>query len=336
MRNYDFPQPTRRNNMIIVTGGAGFIGSAVVWKLNEQGMDDVLVVDNLARTEKWKNLVNRTYRDYVHKDDFLDRLEKNAFHAIEAIVHMGACSSTTESDADFLIKNNFHYTRRLSEYCLQKEIRFISASSAATYGNGDRGFSDDIDGLAGLKPLNMYGYSKHLFDRWAVRFNAMNRMASLKFFNVFGPNEYHKDDMCSMIFKGFQQIRRTKRIRLFKSYHPSYPDGGQRRDFVYVKDCVEVIAWLLDHPAVNGLFNVGSGVDRCWNDLAAALFQAMRLPAQIDYIDMPASLKDKYQYYTRATMDKLSAAGYSRGFTVLEDAVHDYVTNYLEAEDSYL
>lgn len=322
--------------MIIVTGGAGFIGSAVVWNLNEQGANDILVVDNLGRTEKWKNLVNRSYRDYVHKSDFLDRLENNAFHSVEAIVHMGACSSTTETDADFLMKNNFHYTRRLAEYCLKNEIRFINASSAATYGNGDRGFSDDVSSLADLKPLNMYGYSKHLFDCWAVRFKAMDRLASLKFFNVFGPNEYHKGDMRSMVFKGFQQIRQTERIRLFKSYHPSYPNGGQRRDFVYVKDCVAVIAWLLANPAVNGLFNLGSGADRSWNDLAAALFQAMHVPMNIDYIEMPAPLKDKYQYYTRANTDKLSAAGYPGEFTPLEDAVHDYVTHYLKTEDPYL
>jgi ADP-L-glycero-D-manno-heptose 6-epimerase len=322
--------------MIIVTGGAGFIGSAVLWKLNNQGMDDILVVDNLGESDKWKNLVNRNYFDYIHKTEFLKRLERGDFHPVEAILHMGACSSTTERNADFLMDNNFHYTVRLAEHCLQKDIRFINASSAATYGSGAAGFSDDIKRLHGLKPLNMYGYSKHLFDVWALRSNALSRLASLKFFNVFGPNEYHKGDMCSMAFKGFFQIRQTDRIRLLKSYSPEYPDGGQRRDFVYVKDCVDVIEWLINHPAVNGIFNVGSGSDHSWNDLAAALFQAMGIPAAVEYIDMPETLKDSYQYFTKAPMDKLREAGCPLEPTPLEDAVHDYVVNYLQAEDPYL
>ena len=322
--------------MIIVTGGAGFIGSAVLWQLNGQGMDDILVVDNLGASEKWKNLVNRNFHDYVHKNEFLNRLDKGEFKPVTAIIHMGACSSTTERDADFLMGNNFHYTLRLAEHCLENGIRFINASSAATYGSGASGFSDDIDHLPHLKPMNMYGYSKHLFDIWALRSNVLNDLASLKFFNVFGPNEYHKDDMCSMVYKGFCQIRQTDRIRLFKSYHPEYSDGDQRRDFVYVKDCVNIIGWLLDHPAVNGVFNVGSGLDHSWNDLAAALFGAMGIPQAIEYMEMPESLKDRYQYYTRARMDKLQAAGYSQPFTKFDDAVQDYVLNYLQTEDPYL
>ncbi len=322
--------------MIIVTGGAGFIGSAVLWKLNTQGIDDILVVDNLGESDKWKNLVNRSYLDYIHKTEFLDRLEKGDFRPVAAIIHMGACSSTTEKNADFLMNNNFHYTVRLAEYCLQKEIRFINASSAATYGNGASGFSDDIDRLHGLQPLNMYGYSKHLFDLWALRSSALNHLASLKFFNVFGPNEYHKKDMCSMAYKGFFQIRQTDHIRLFKSYHPEYPDGDQRRDFVYVKDCVDVIGWLMENPAVNGIFNVGSGQDHSWNDLAGALFQAMEIPVAVEYIEMPETLKNRYQYYTKARMDKLQAAGCPLQSTTLEDAVYDYVVNYLQKEDPYL
>jgi ADP-L-glycero-D-manno-heptose 6-epimerase len=322
--------------MIIVTGGAGFIGSGVLWKLNAQGIDNILVVDNLGETDKWKNLVNRSYLDYIHKTEFLNRLVKGNFDPVEAIIHMGACSSTTERNADFLMDNNFHYTVRLAEYCIRKGIRFINASSAATYGNGSSGFSDDIDRLHSLKPLNMYGYSKHLFDIWALRSKALNHLASLKFFNVFGPNEYHKKDMCSMAYKGFFQIRQTNRIRLFKSCHPEYPDGGQRRDFIYVKDCVDVIAWLIKNPAVNGLFNIGSGQDRSWNDLAAALFQAMGLPVAVEYIEMPETLKDRYQYYTRAHMEKIQATGCTLQITTLEDAVHDYVVNYLQAEDPYL
>jgi ADP-L-glycero-D-manno-heptose 6-epimerase len=322
--------------MIIVTGGAGFIGSAVLWKLNEQGIDDILVVDNLGKSDKWKNLVNRSYLDYIHKTEFLNRLGTGDFHPVEAIIHMGACSSTTERDADFLMENNFHYTLRLAEYCLQKGIRFINASSAATYGNGTSGFSDDVDRLHLLKPLNMYGYSKQLFDIWALRSKALAHLVSLKFFNVFGPNEYHKKDMCSMAYKGFFQIRQTERIRLFKSYHDDYPDGDQRRDFVYVKDCVDVIGWLLENPAVNGIFNVGSGRDHSWNDLAAALFQAMGIPVTIEYIEMPEKLKDKYQYYTKAHMDKLQTAGCPFQPTTFADAVHDYVVNYLQKEDPYL
>jgi ADP-L-glycero-D-manno-heptose 6-epimerase len=322
--------------MIIVTGGAGFIGSAVLWKLNQQGIDDILVVDNLGVSDKWKNLVNRNYQDYIHKSEFLKRLGKGEFHPVDAIIHMGACSSTTEKDADFLMENNFHYTLHLAEYCLQKGIRFINASSAATYGDGTSGFSDDIEYLQRLKPMNMYGYSKHLFDIWTIRSKALSHLVSLKFFNVFGPNEYHKDDMCSMVYKGFFQIRQTDHIRLFKSYQPEYSDGDQRRDFVYVKDCVDIIGWLLDNPDVNGIFNVGSGRDHSWNDLAAALFQAMEVPEAIEYIEMPESLKDRYQYYTKAHMDKLRAAGYSQPFTKFEDAVYDYAVNYLQAEDPYL
>ena len=322
--------------MIIVTGGAGFIGSAVLWELNKQGIDDILVVDNLGLSDKWKNLVNRSFLDYVHKTEFINRLGKGEFHPVDAIIHMGACSSTTERDADFLMENNFHYTLRLAEYCIQKKIRFINASSAATYGDGTSGFSDEIDQLQGLRPLNMYGYSKHLFDIWALRSKALNHLVSLKFFNVFGPNEYHKEDMCSMVYKGFFQIRKTDRIRLFKSYHPEYSDGDQRRDFVYVKDCVDIIGWLLDNPGVTGIFNVGSGRDHSWNDLAAALFQAMEMPEAVEYIEMPESLKDRYQYYTKAPMGKLQAAGYPFQATRLENAVHDYVVNYLQTEDPYL
>ena len=322
--------------MLIVTGGAGFIGSAVVWKLNQIGLDDNLVVDHQGSSDKWKNLVNRRWLDYVHKADFIDRLEKGEFQDITAIVHMGACSSTTERDADFLMENNFHYTLRLARYALSKGIRFVNASSAATYGDGSAGFSDDTARLTDLKPMNMYGYSKHLFDLWSIRSGALDRLVSLKFFNVFGPNEYHKQDMCSMVYKGYGQIRSTDRIRLFKSYQPSYADGGQRRDFVYVKDCVEVIAWLLDHAGVHGIFNLGTGVDRSWNDLAASLFQATKLPVRIDYIDMPEDLRDRYQYFTRAGMARLAATGCPCRFTSLEDAVSDYVVNYLEAADPYL
>ncbi|MBW2611383.1 MAG: ADP-glyceromanno-heptose 6-epimerase [Deltaproteobacteria bacterium] len=322
--------------MYIVTGGAGFIGSAVIWKLNTEGIDDILVVDNLGRSDKWKNLVNRRYTDYVHKSEFQALLSAGKFDGIDAIIHMGACSSTTEKDADFLMENNFHYSTAMAEYSLQNDIRMINASSAATYGDGSKGFSDRLESMQHLKPLNMYGYSKQLFDLWALRTGALKKIASLKFFNVYGPNEFHKDDMCSMVYRGFNQIRETGLLRLFKSYRPEYENGGQRRDFVYVKDCVEVVWWLLNHPEANGGFNIGTGKDRSWNDLAAALFKAMDKEINIEYIDMPDPLKDRYQYYTRAEMEKLTEAGCPVSFTSLEAAVTDYVRNYLQCEDVHL
>jgi ADP-L-glycero-D-manno-heptose 6-epimerase len=322
--------------MYIITGGAGFIGSACLWRLNQAGVDKVLVVDNLGETGKWKNLVNRRYTDYLHKSQFLERLEGGALGAIEAIIHMGACSATTQADADYLMENNLHYSQRLARYCLNHGIRFINASSAATYGNGDQGFKDDPITQERLQPLNMYGYSKHLFDLWARRENHLDRLASLKFFNVFGPNEYHKGDMCSVIFKAFHQVQAEGVIRLFKSYREAYADGGQQRDFVYVKDCVEVIWWLLEHPQANGIFNLGTGQARTWNDLAAAVFKAMGLAKRVDYIDMPAHLRDHYQYFTCAEIDTLRAAGYERPFRSLEDGVADYVTHYLRQDDPYL
>ncbi|WP_461210636.1 ADP-glyceromanno-heptose 6-epimerase [Desulfocurvus sp. DL9XJH121] len=323
--------------MHIVTGGAGFIGSAFVWKLNEMGVDDVVVVDNLASTEKWKNLVNRRYVDYFHRDDFLDMILHDELpFEVHSVTHMGACSSTTELDADFLMENNYRYSVALATWCLEHGARFINASSAATYGDGARGFADDEDAVGALRPLNMYGYSKQLFDLWALRAGCMGRLASLKFFNVFGPNEYHKGDMMSVICKAYSQIGETGSMRLFKSYHPDYPDGGQKRDFVYVKDCVDVMWWLLDNPDVGGLFNVGTGSARTWNDLARSVFAAMNVPEDIHYIEMPEALRGKYQYFTEATMDKLAAAGCPVEFMSLEDAARDYVQNYLSQPYPYL
>jgi len=322
--------------MYIVTGGAGFIGSAVIWKLNTMGIENILVVDNLGESDKWKNLVNRRYTDYIHKSEFLKFLTKGKFNKIDAIIHMGACSSTTEKNADFLMENNFHYSISLAEFAIKNSVRFINASSAATYGDGSVGFSDSVEIMKNLKPLNMYGYSKYLFDLWALRSNFLNQLASLKFFNVFGPNEYHKGDMCSLFFKGFIQARETGRIRLFKSYREEYADGGQRRDFVYIKDCVDLIWWLVENPSVNGVINVGTGQDRSWNDLAKAVFSAMKLPLKIEYIDMPKQLRDRYQYFTRANVETLSSTGWPVRFTTLEDAVSDYVVNYLQKKDIYL
>ncbi|MBN1664593.1 MAG: ADP-glyceromanno-heptose 6-epimerase [Deltaproteobacteria bacterium] len=324
--------------MIIVTGGAGFIGSAFVAKLNSEGITDIVIVDELGESDKWKNLVNRRYVDYIHKDHFIEMIGEDdlPFDGIEAMIHMGACSSTTERNADYLMENNFHYTCCLADWAVEQKIRFIYASSAATYGDGARGFSDADDVTPTLHPINMYGYSKQLFDLRILRQGVADKMAGIKFFNVFGPNEYHKGDMASVIFKAFHQIRETGKVMLFKSYKPEYPDGGQMRDFVYVKDCVEILWWILNHPQVNGIFNLGTGRARTWNDLIQAVFAAMMIPKQIEYIEMPVAIRDQYQYFTEAKMDKLKKTSCPAAFRSLEDAVYDYVVNYLQKANSYL
>lgn len=322
--------------MYIVTGGAGFIGSAMIWKLNSLGIDDILVVDNLGSSEKWKNLVNRRWAAYMHRDEFLAKVQADELgDTIDGIIHMGACSSTTERDADFLMRNNLEYSKTLYLFAAAKKARFIHASSAATYGDGSRGFDDDMETLDSLRPLNMYGYSKHLFDLWAHSNNFLNNIASLKFFNVYGPNEQHKGDMRSVANKAFYQIGESGVMRLFRSDTPEYSDGGQMRDFIYVKDCVDIMWWLLRNPGINGLFNVGTGQARSWNDLAKAMFTAMGLPVVIEYVDMPAHLKGKYQSFTEARTERLTRAGYNAPMHSLEQGVADYV-RYLKAPDPYL
>jgi len=322
--------------MHIVTGGAGFIGSAFVWKLNEMGVDNILVVDDLGHGGKWLNLRNRRFADYLHKDRFFERVMAGEDFGAKAVIHMGACSSTTETDAEYLMRNNYAYSRILCEYCLARGARFINASSAATYGEGERGFDDDPERLDELRPLNMYGYSKHLFDCHARRSGALLKIASLKFFNVFGPNEYHKGDMKSVACKAFAQIRETGSLRLFRSYRPEFSDGGQRRDFVYVKDVVEIMWRLLENPAANGLFNVGTGRAECFNDLGSAVFSALGAERLIEYIDMPVTLRDKYQYVTQADMGRLRAVLKGWRAMPLQEAVTDYVMNYLSRTDPYL
>lgn len=312
----------------IVTGGAGFIGSCIVRTLNDAGKDDIIIVDDIGKTEKWLNLRNKRYIEYIHKSRFLGRLPE--LKHIEAIIHMGACSDTTERNFDYLWDNNLEFTKTLWNYCAQKDIPFIYASSAATYGDGSQGF-DDRDDIDKLMPLNGYGYSKQIFDQW-VKHRATAfppQYAGLKFFNVYGPNEYFKGSMASMIFHGFNQIQKRGTIRLFKSCNPNYEDGWQLRDFVYVKDVCSVILWLLEHPKVSGLFNVGTGRAQSFYELAAATFRALGLEPQIEYIEMPEHLREKYQYYTKAEMDKLRKAGYAAQFADLETGAADYVQNYL-------
>lgn len=316
--------------MIVITGGAGFIGSAIVWKLNQLGENRIIIVDELGKDDKWKNLVSLKFDDFIHKDEFISMIiERDFSFEISAVIHMGANSSTTEIDADHLFSNNYLYTQELAKYCLEKNIRFIYASSAATYGDGSLGFADDENNLETLRPLNMYGYSKQLFDLWAKKTGALDKIVGLKYFNVYGPNEYHKGDMRSVVHKAFEQIRDTGKVKLFKSMNPAYKDGEQLRDFIYIKDAVDMTLYFLDKPKVNGLFNLGTGKSRTWNDLVMSIFKAQSKPVKIDYVDLPEHLREKYQYFTEANMNKIKEAGYTAPIRSLEEGVLDYVKNHL-------
>ena len=316
--------------MIIVTGGAGFIGSAIVWKLNQLGENKIIVVDELGLDDKWKNLVPLKFEDFIHKDDFISMIiDRDIPFEIDSIIHMGANSSTTEKDADHLFSNNYLYTKELAAYSVEKNFRFIYASSAATYGDGSLSFDDDENKLETLRPLNMYGYSKQLFDLWAKRNGVFDKIVGLKYFNVYGPNEYHKGDMRSVVHKAFEQIRDTGKVRLFKSLNSKYKDGEQLRDFIYIKDAVDMTLFFLDKPNVNGLFNLGTGKARTWNDLVSAIFKSLNKEVVIEYIDLPEHLQEKYQYFTEAKMNKIKKAGFNSSITNLEEGVADYVKNYL-------
>jgi ADP-L-glycero-D-manno-heptose 6-epimerase len=325
--------------MLLVTGGAGFIGSNVVASLNEAGHSDIAVNDSLGSDGKWRNLGGRQLADFVPPSDLLPWLDGRK---LDAVVHLGAISSTTASDGDALIETNFRLSLRLLEWCASTRTPFIYASSAATYGDGSQGFSDDCSpaALKRLKPLNLYGWSKHLFDR-AVAARAERReklppqWVGLKFFNVFGPNEYHKGEMMSLIARRFDEAKAGKPIRLFKSYRAGIADGEQKRDFIYVDDAVAVVRWLLDTPAVSGIFNVGTGAARSFRDLIAAMFAALGRKPAIEYIDMPDSIRDNYQYFTQSETENLRRAGYNAHFTPLEEAVRRYVTLYLDRPDRY-
>ncbi len=309
--------------MYILTGGAGFIGSDFLTMLNNQGISDIIVVDNL-NSLKERNLQGKKYSDYIHKNDFLTKL--SSFSKIDGIIHMGACSSTTETNEAYIMQNNLEYTKQLASFAISKNIRFIYASSAATYGEGELGFSDE--NFDNLKPLNLYAISKHLFDKWAISNGAIDKIVGLKFFNVYGPGEYHKGDMRSVVLKSFEQIKKDGKVSLFKSYHPDYKDGEQKRDFIYVKDCSSVMWWLLQNQ-VCGVYNLGTGNARTWKDLVSSVFRALNLEPNIDFIEMPESLKAKYQYFTEAQMNKLKNKGWDKTFTSLEDGVKDYIQNHL-------
>ena len=316
--------------MFIVTGGSGLIGSAVVWELNRNGIDDILIVDHLGTSDKWKNLAPLRYDDYMEKDDFLEKLDHNYFSGqkIDGVFHLGACSATTERDATYLVENNFRYTAKLAEFCIENYIKMIYASSCATYGDGSCGYSDDESGIEKLRPMNMYGYSKQMFDLYAKRRGWLEQLVGCKFSNVYGPNERHKADMRSVVLRCFEQITACGKMQLFKSYRPEYADGEQLRDFLYVKDAVKMI-WFLFNSQAAGIFNIGSGKAESWNKLAGAAFAALNKLVDIEYIEMPEHLRDRYQYYTCAEMEKLRNLGYTEKTMSLEEAVHDYIVNYL-------
>jgi len=315
---------------VLVTGGAGFIGSALVWALNQRGVEDIVVADFLDETEKWRNLAPLRYEDYLEADDLLALVEQDAgrLRGITTVLHMGACSSTTERDSAYLVRNNFEYTKTLAKWAVSRGIRFVYASSAATYGDGVRGMSDEAE-LATLRPLNMYGYSKQMFDQWAEREGLHDSIVGVKFFNVFGPNEDHKGDMKSLVQKAYHQVLETGSIRLFKSYRPEYADGEQKRDFVYVKDAALMTLHLAENESANGLYNVGTGRASTWNELARSVFAAIEKPVEIEYVEMPEALRGKYQYFTQATVSRLASAGWTRPAMSLADSVKDYVRDYL-------
>lgn len=322
--------------VVVITGAAGFLGSVLCRRLNEQGEERLLLVDELGTGEKWRNLVKCHYLDFLPKTEFLRRVTAGGLDLpVRAVVHLGARSATTEADAGFLYENNVRYTMTLCRWALERGARVLVASSAATYGNGEHGFDDAPALLPRLRPRNAYAWSKHRVDQWLAMQGLLDRVASLKFFNVFGPNEYHKGPMRSVALQAFEQVRAGGRVRLFASHRDDYADGGQLRDFVSVKDCAAVMAWLLEHPEANGLFNVGTGQARSFRELAEAVFQAMDLPPAIDYIPMPESLRAGYQYYTQARMDRLRLAGYHAPFLTLEEAVADYVRGHLLTDDWY-
>jgi ADP-L-glycero-D-manno-heptose 6-epimerase len=323
----------------LVTGGAGFIGSHVVAALADRG-DDVTVCDTLGTGDKWRNVAKHDLAGFVHPEALEAYL--SADPPLDAIFHMGAISSTTETDGDLVLKSNFELSARLWQWCTERQVRLVYASSAATYGDGSAGFVDfdSPEELARLRPLNLYGWSKHQFDRWVARRVERGgptppQRVGVKFFNVYGPNEYHKGSMQSVVAHLYPKVARGEPARLFKSYRPEYPDGGQLRDFVYVRDCVDVMLWLADNPSISGLFNIGSGQARSFLNLAHATLAALGKQPHVEFVEMPETLRKKYQYFTQADLTRLRAAGYQKPMTTLEAGVGDYVQRYLATDDPY-
>ena len=315
--------------MIVVTGAAGFIGSNMVSKLNSEGFKDIVVVDDFSHPEKNKNFDDKEYTDKVHRDDFIEWMDKNQ-QFVQFVFHMGARSATTGYPKEVYDQLNLDYSKAVWEKCVKYGLPLVYASSAATYGLGEFGYNDNHEIVEKLKPLNLYGESKNDFDKWAL--NQKRKpffWAGLKFFNVYGPNEYHKGRMASVILHAFNQIQKTGKMKLFKSHNPDFPDGGQTRDFVYIKDLSEIMFFLMNHRKDSGLYNVGTGNGRTFLDLTKNAFKGMGLPESIEYIDTPIDIRDKYQYFTEANMTKLRSIGYEKQFTSLEDGVADYVKNYL-------
>jgi ADP-L-glycero-D-manno-heptose 6-epimerase len=315
--------------MIVITGAAGFIGSCMISKLNENGINDIVIVDDFSNENKNKNLEHKTFIDKIHRKDFFSWLDKNHLN-VDFIVHIGARTDTTEFDVTVFNELNLNYSKKMWVDCSKFNIPLIYASSAATYGMGEFGYKDDHGIIEQLKPLNPYGESKNNFDKWALQQTSQPPFwAGLKFFNVYGPNEYHKSRMASVIFHTFKQVNEKGNVKLFRSHRAEYKDGMQLRDFVYVKDLLNVIYFLIQNKPQSGIYNLGTGKARAFLDLAKATFKAMKKTEHIDFIDTPEDIRDKYQYFTEANMEKLQKAGYSKAFYSLEEGISDYVTNYL-------
>ena len=330
MASMPLANETWKDKRVLVTGAAGFIGSVLVWELNRRGCSQVAIADFPMEEEKRPNLTGMRYTEFIDAAQLHARMASRSLGKLDCVFHLGACSSTTETNERYLRDNNFEYSRKLAEWALRAGVRFVYASSAATYGDGSAGMDDsDPQQMLQLKPLNLYGQSKQWMDLHALKEGWLDRIVGLKYFNVFGPNESHKGDMRSLVCKSYVDVLKTGVIRLFKSHRPDYRDGEQRRDFLYVKDAVAMTLHLAANPCANGIFNIGSGQARSWNDLARAVFSALGREPHIEYIDMPLAIRDKYQYFTQADIHKLLAAGYDQPITSLENAVRDYVVNYL-------
>lgn len=322
--------------MILVTGAAGFIGSVLVKELNNKGREDLILVDRLGSDEKWKNFRGKSFIEYIHADELFTGAWDEVLGGVTAIYHLGACSSTTERNMDFLMENNVNFSKYLFELAIEKDLPILYASSAATYGGIEEGFDDDHSKIDTLKPLNAYGYSKQLFDEWVMKLDKLpSKWFGIKFFNVFGPNEYHKEEMRSLVHKAFGQIKDTGRVKLFKSHRPDFENGKQLRDFVYVKDCVKALIQLMESEGDNGIFNLGTGKANSFDSLVDFTFKAMKETTKIEYIDMPKSIRDQYQYFTEANMEKLNKRLPGFEFLSLEESVKDYVQNHLIKDDPH-